>query len=69
MSFVRQWALTDKDKLYWEWKVVDGEMIAVVAKHEPNTFTSDSKKQMRSRRISKEELKAEKPETGGKKRK
>jgi hypothetical protein len=44
-------------------------MIAVVAKHEPNTFTSDSKKQKRSRRISKEELKAEKPETGGKKRK
>jgi hypothetical protein len=39
MSFVRQWKLTDKDKLYWEWKVVDGEMIAVVAKHYPNTFT------------------------------
>ncbi|HSN95759.1 MAG TPA: hypothetical protein VLR10_01055 [Nitrososphaeraceae archaeon] len=39
MSFVRQWALTEKDKLYWEWKVVDGEMVAVVAKHEPSTFT------------------------------
>lgn len=65
MSFVRQWALTDKDKLFWEWKVVDGEMIAVVAKHEPNTFTPDLKKGGKSRRISAEE----KPETGGKKRK
>jgi hypothetical protein len=46
MSFVRQWALTDKDKLYWEWKVIDGEMIAVVAKHEP-----DLKKERKSRRI------------------
>ena len=69
MSFVRQWALTDKDKLFWEWKVVDGEMIAVVAKHEPNTFTPDLKKERRSRRISKEELKADKLETGGKKQK
>jgi endonuclease/exonuclease/phosphatase (EEP) superfamily protein YafD len=67
MSFVRQWALTEKDKLYWEWKVVDGEMIAVVAKHEPNTTTSDLKKK-KSRR-SAEELEAEKLETGGKKRK
>jgi endonuclease/exonuclease/phosphatase (EEP) superfamily protein YafD len=66
MSFVRQWALTEKDKLYWEWKVVDGEMIAVVVKHEPNTFTPDLKKERRSRRISKEELKAEKLETGRK---
>ena len=65
MSFVRQWALTDKDKLYWEWKVVDGEMIAVVAKHEPNTFTPDLKKERKSRRISAEI----KPETGGKKQK
>jgi endonuclease/exonuclease/phosphatase (EEP) superfamily protein YafD len=64
MSFVRQWVLTDKDKLYWEWKVVDGEMIAVVAKHEPNTFTPDLKKERKSRRISEV-----KPETGGKKRK
>jgi hypothetical protein len=64
MSFVRQWALKDKDKLYWEWKVVDGEMIAVVAKHEPNTFTPDLKKERKSRRISAEE----KPKTGGKKR-
>jgi endonuclease/exonuclease/phosphatase (EEP) superfamily protein YafD len=69
ISFVRQWALTDKDKLYWEWKVVDGEMIAVVAKHEPNTFTPDLRKERKSRRISAEELEAEKPETGGKKRK
>ena len=69
MSFVRQWALTDKDKLYWEWKVVDGEMIAVVAKHEPNPFTPDLKKERKSRRISAEELEAEKLETGEKKRK
>jgi hypothetical protein len=68
MSFVRQWALTEKDKLYWEWKVVNGEMIAVVTKHEPNTFTPDLKER-KSRRISKEELKAEKLETGGKKQK
>jgi hypothetical protein len=44
MSFVRQWALTEKDKLYWEWKVVNGEMMAVVAKHQPNTFTPSLKK-------------------------
>jgi hypothetical protein len=69
MSFVRQWALTDKDKLYWEWKVVDGEMIAVVAKHEPNTFTSDLRKEKKSRRVSAEELEAEKLETAQKKRK
>jgi hypothetical protein len=69
MSFVRQWALTEKDKLYWEWKVVDGEMVAVVTKHEPNTFTPDLKKERRSRRISKEELKAEKLETGRKRQK
>jgi endonuclease/exonuclease/phosphatase (EEP) superfamily protein YafD len=50
MTFVRQWALTEKDKLYWEWKVVDGEMIAVVAKHEPKTFTPDLKKERKSRR-------------------
>ena len=60
MSFVRQWALTEKDKLCWEWKVVDGEMIVVVAKHEPNTFTSDLKKERRSRRISKEDGKKQK---------
>ena len=69
MSFVRQWALTEKDKLYWEWKVVDREMVAVVVKHEPNTFTPDLKKERRSRRISKNELEAEKLETGGKKQK
>jgi hypothetical protein len=51
MSFVRQWALTEKDKLYWEWKVIDGEMIAVVAKHEPDTFTPDLRKERKPRRI------------------
>ena len=64
ISFVRQWALTEKDKLYWEWKVVDGEMIAVVAKHETNTITPDLKEERRSRRISTKELDTEKLETG-----
>jgi hypothetical protein len=45
MSFVRQWELTDKDKLYWEWKVVNGEMMAVVAKHQPITFTPNLRKE------------------------
>jgi hypothetical protein len=44
MSFVRQWTLTEKDKLYWEWKVVDGKMMALVAKYQPNTFTPRLKK-------------------------
>jgi hypothetical protein len=69
MSFVRQWGLTEKDKLYWEWKVVDGEMTAVVTKHEPDTFTPDLKKERRSPRISKEELKTQKEKTGEKKQK
>jgi hypothetical protein len=60
MSFVRQWALTDKDKLYWEWKVVDGEMIAVVSKHRPNTLTPGLKKKRKSHRISTKELEPEK---------
>jgi hypothetical protein len=61
--------LTEKDKLYWEWKVVDGEMMAVVAKHQPNTFTPDLKKERKSRRISAKELETEKLETSGKKQK
>jgi hypothetical protein len=69
MSFVRQWGLTEKDKLYWEWKVVDGEMTAVVTKREPDTFTPDLKKERRSPRISKEELKTQKEKTGEKKQK
>jgi hypothetical protein len=69
MSFVRQWALTEKDKLYWEWKVVDGEMVAVVAKCEPSTFTPDLKKERKSRRISAKELETEKLETSEKKQK
>jgi hypothetical protein len=68
MSFVRQWALTEKDKLCWEWKVVDGEMIAVVAKHEPNAFTPILKER-KSHRISTKELETEKLETGRKNRK
>jgi hypothetical protein len=39
LSFVRQWALTEKDKLYWEWKIVDGRIVAVVTKHEPIAVT------------------------------
>lgn len=33
MSMVRQWQIKPKDKLYWEWKVVDGEMVVVVNKY------------------------------------
>jgi major membrane immunogen (membrane-anchored lipoprotein) len=31
---VRQWKLKTKDKLYWEWEVRDGKMVAVVIKYE-----------------------------------
>jgi hypothetical protein len=34
ISMVRQWKLKPKDKLYWEWEVRDGKMVAVVMKHE-----------------------------------
>ena len=34
ISMVRQWKLRPKDKLYWEWEVRDGKMVAVVMKHE-----------------------------------
>ena len=33
ISMVRQWKLRPKDKLYWEWEVRDGKMVAVVMKH------------------------------------
>lgn len=32
MSIVRQWKLKEGDKLEWEWKVVEGEMVLVVKK-------------------------------------
>ncbi|HJU78261.1 MAG TPA: AbrB family transcriptional regulator [Nitrososphaeraceae archaeon] len=32
MNIVRQWKLKDKDKLDWEWKVIDGELVIVVSK-------------------------------------
>ena len=32
MSIVRQWKLKDKDKLDWEWKVIDGKLVIVVSK-------------------------------------
>ncbi len=34
ISIVRQWKLKPKDKLYWEWEIRDGNMVAVVRKHE-----------------------------------
>jgi hypothetical protein len=34
ISMIRQWKLKPKDKLYWEWEVRDGKMVAVVMKHE-----------------------------------
>jgi hypothetical protein len=34
ISMVRQWQLKPKDKLFWEWEVRDGKMVAVVIKHE-----------------------------------
>jgi len=32
MSIVRQRELKDGDKLDWEWKVIDGQMILIVSK-------------------------------------
>lgn len=32
MSIVKQWKLKDKDKLDWEWKVIDGNLAIVVSK-------------------------------------
>jgi len=34
ISMVGQWKLKPKDKLYWEWEIRDGKMVAVVIKHE-----------------------------------
>ena len=34
ISMVRQWKLKPKDKLYCEWEVRDGKMVAIVVKHE-----------------------------------
>jgi hypothetical protein len=42
MSMVRQWQLKPKDKLYWEWKVVDGAMVAVIDKFESDRVTSST---------------------------
>jgi hypothetical protein len=30
MSVVKQWKLKEGDKLDWEWKVQDGEMVLIV---------------------------------------
>jgi hypothetical protein len=32
MSIVKQWKLKDGDKLDWEWKVFEGQMVLVVSK-------------------------------------
>ena len=32
MSIVRQWNLQPRDKLDWEWKVIEGQMALVVSK-------------------------------------
>jgi len=32
MSIVKQWKLDDGDKLDWEWKVIEGQMVLVVTK-------------------------------------
>jgi antidote-toxin recognition MazE-like antitoxin len=32
ISVVKQWKLQEGDKLDWEWKVVDGEMVLIVKK-------------------------------------
>jgi len=34
MSMVKQWQLKPKDKLYWRWEVIQGNMVAVVEKYE-----------------------------------
>ena len=34
INVVRQWKLKVGDKLDWEWKVIDGEMVQVVRKVE-----------------------------------
>ena len=44
MSMVRQWRLKPRDKLYWEWKVINGEMAAVVMKYD----AASNKKQQQS---------------------
>ena len=33
MSVVRQWKLKEGDKLDWEWKVIEGKMMAVISKN------------------------------------
>ncbi len=43
ISMVRQWNLKPKDKLYWEWEVRDGKMVAVVIKHEDKTGIKKAK--------------------------
>ena len=32
MSIVRQWKLKDGDRLDWEWKVIEGQLVLVVSK-------------------------------------
>ena len=44
MSMVRQWQLKPKDKLYWQWEVRNGEMIAVVVKYDPRKIIAAGEK-------------------------
>ena len=39
MSVVKQWKLKHKDKLDWEWKVIEGQMVLVVTR-----FLNEGKK-------------------------
>jgi hypothetical protein len=33
MSMINQWDLKPLDKLFWKWKVLDGEMVMAVTKY------------------------------------
>ncbi len=44
MSMVRQWQLRPKDKLYWQWEVRNGEMVAVVVKYDSKKMMSPGEK-------------------------
>ena len=32
MSIIKQWKLEEGDRIEWEWKVIDGDMVLVVKK-------------------------------------
>lgn len=43
MSVVRQWQMKKGDKLDWEWKIFDGEMVLVVRHVKANNNNNNSK--------------------------